>query len=174
VIRPRITYDGTPFEMKVKGFRAAVKDALQRGVAAWHHGADPAFSGQSQGFLAFHFSRQAMFRYPGVYQPRTLKYERRKEHKYGHRNPLVFSGLSQRAVCTSISVSGTSKSVHGTMTGANQAFNFGGRPGMPKMREELLAVNQQEADALARGIEQILTAFLAGSGYKSYGSQAES
>jgi hypothetical protein len=170
VIKPRITYDGTPFEMKVKGFRGAVKDALQRGVAAWHHG-DPDFAGQSRGFLPFHFTRQAMYRYPGVYQPRTIKYERRKEHKYGHRNPLVFSGVSQRAVSTSISISGTSRGAHGSMSGANQAFNFGGRPGMPRMREELLAVNQQEADALARGIEQILTAFLAGSGYKTYGGQ---
>jgi hypothetical protein len=174
VIQARITYIGEPMEVKVKGFRPAIKAALIRAVHAWHSGNDPDFSGQSAGFLPFHFTHQAHYRYPGVYQPRTIRYQKRKMHKYGHNKPLVFSGRTQRDVSTSISVSGTARSVHGRMPHANQALNFGGRPGMPKMRDELLAVNQQEAEALARGVDVIMTQYLSDQGAKrgqDYGGQ---
>lgn len=145
---------------KIRGLRPTVKEALRRAIIAWHQGNDPAFQGQRGGFLKFHFSRQGMYRYrnPGVYEPRTKKYNQRKERKFGHRDPLVFTGRTKRAVMMSIRVSGSSQRARGTMQGTN-VLNFKGR-GTHNLRAELLAVNESEEQALALGFERIVEAWL--------------
>jgi hypothetical protein len=149
--KPIITYKGSP-EQKGKKLPEYVAAAMERAVLAWHHGQDPLFKGQSAGFLPFHFTQQAYFRYPDVCRSRSAKYERRKERLYGHKNPLVWTGTTQAAVSRSITVTVRGKQARGTMTGANRALNFSGG----KLREELLAVNEREAAALAAGIEALV------------------
>jgi hypothetical protein len=140
--------------------RAKLKEALARAMHAWHHGMDPAFPGIGQGMLQYHFTPQAFYRYKGIYQARGAKYEKRKQNKYGHKNPLVWTGLTRDSVKGGISVSGSFREVRGRMSGANRALNFGGRSNMPDMRKELMAVNKDEDQVLSEGTAKIWAEYL--------------
>ena len=125
-----------------KRLRAEVKQALQDEVVFWH-----------DNILRHHFSYAAYSRYAGVYAPRTKKYEVRKAKKYGHRNPLEFTGRTKRDVMSRITVSGSAKAARGRMMSANRALNFGGR-GKHDLRAELLAVSAPEMRQMADRIDE--------------------
>jgi len=149
MIKPSITYKG-PLGKKVKGFNAKLKQVLQDAIRLWH-----------AGMLPHHFGTlaQVQARYPGVYEKRTAKYMRRKAKKYKHQRMLDFTGQTRIQVTRAIRISGTSKGASGRMTGANRGLNFR-RTDQPDMRAELLTVNQQEADELARYVDAEMTKFL--------------
>lgn len=154
-----VTHKG-PITQKVKKWPAKVKVALIGAVDQWHHG-DKLKGSTGGGYLKFHFTGQAFSRYPGVFKIRTRAYERQKANRFPDSagKPLVWSGRTMSQVTSMISVSGTSKAVHGRMTGANRALNFGGGK-RPNMREELLAVNEYESQALAEYVAGELAQYL--------------
>lgn len=159
LVRPIITYRGSP-EQKLKKLPECIAKALERAVLAWHHGRDPDFKAQTAGFLPFHFTGQAYYRYGSVYRRRTAKYQARKLHKYGHNHPLEWSGTTRTCVTRAVRVSVRGKTASGTMSGANRALNFHSGQGKHDLRAELLAVNAAEAKALAAGVEAIIAAEL--------------
>jgi hypothetical protein len=144
---------------KLKRWPKEVKAALFEAIRAWHGLSTGKIFGSADGFLKFHFTPQAFHRYPGAYKARSVSYTRQKERKYGHSNPLEFTGTAKRQIRASISISGTAKNARGTMQGT-KPFNFGGRAGMPDMNAEVRAVNDAEAKALAEFVHDFLVDYM--------------
>ena len=83
------------------------------------------------------------------YQPRSKKYERTKRLKYGHTNPMEFSGRTRRMIRTA-NITSTSKGVSVRYGGAN-TLNFRNPKGKPpiNMADEFRRITQPEATQLA-------------------------
>ena len=149
MIKGTITYAGNP-GAKVRGLAGAVKTALFNAGATWHAKDLPRHFDSWQAISA---------RYPGVYKTRTAPYQRRKARIYGHVRLLEFSGTTRRAVTAAAAITGTSKRVRVTMPGANRALNFLPSKGYDP-QAELTAINQAEAEALARQVSDEVAGFL--------------
>lgn len=135
-VRGTIVYRRSPGRVR-KGFAKAVKEANKEVVRHWH-----------KKMLPEHFKATALSRYE-PYQKRTDRYRKRKVAVKGLRKPLVWEGDLKRNALRQIRVSGTSKRVRGRMPGT-QVANFGSRPNMPPMRDEMTAVNEREVEKLSR------------------------
>lgn len=124
-------------------WRKAMKEGFAEAIAVWH--AD---------YLPGHFYRSAINKYG--YQARSTRYERRKQHLFGHRHPLVYTGALKRSATTSIRITSTSRGGTGTFRGTARALNFSGRSNYPNLREELTATTQEQREQLAWVIENIV------------------
>lgn len=95
------------------------------------------------------------------YAPRSKNYERRKLKKFGHTNPLEFSGTTRRLVRTA-SVTSTSKGANVRYPGA-RAFNFKNPKMQANMVQEFTKVLPEEANELAsffdRSLDRKLNAY---------------
>ena len=65
-----------------------VREALTRFARGFWH----------RRILPQHFKEGAGRKYPGAYLPRTRNYTDRKQKKYGHRRPMVWTGTFMRGV----------------------------------------------------------------------------
>ena len=123
----------------------AIAEALHEVGVHWH-----------RHLLKRHFVRQAFLRYGGVYRPRTARYEQRKFRKYGHKDPLVWTGTLRRTLLSSAYIRATSKSLRVRMQGPKWLkgfMRFRGRAGTgPDMLKEVKAISRQEAEGFARMI----------------------
>jgi len=118
--------------------RECMKGAYEDTLDFWHKKIRPR-----------HFEREAMSVYG--YTPRTIKYEKKKSKKAGHRRPLVFSGESQQATERNyIRVSGVSGSLH--MNAGNLGWPTPG--GRINMRRELISTTPQDEAAMAKVAEE--------------------
>lgn len=135
---------------KIKGFATKLKEELHELARIWH---GTSKSG-GKGFLQFHFDTlsKVQARYPGAYKKRTAKYMRRKAAEQKHQRMLVWSGHMERELKSHVRVVGPARHVRAIMSGSNRALNFsGGRGGKyPNMREEVTAINAEEAAILAQ------------------------
>lgn len=164
-LNPRIIYKDDP-RAKARGFKSALKGALQNAIKVWHGSYRGSGRDVPSGMLQKHFGTWASVQreYPGVYAERTRAYSIRKA-KRGKTGMLDFTGTTKVMVMAHISVSGTSKRARGRMSGANRALNFlngrASRTGrqLPDAIAELRSVNQVEAAQLAQFVDAKLQEF---------------
>ncbi len=123
-----------------KEFRRAIKPSLKEAVELWHQDITP-----------LHFHPSAFFRYkgPDTYQPRNFRYNQRKYKRFGHRNPLQYSGQLKREVLRESRVSGTAKSATLVMRGPKYLFQFKLGGDDHDKAKELTAVHPQELKRLS-------------------------
>ena len=88
------------------------------------------------------------------YVKRSDKYTRYKEKKFGHRNPLEFSGQTRRLVRTS-RISSTSKGSKVRYPGARK-FNFRNPNSPIHMQKEFRRLTADEKRRLAKEYDEVL------------------
>lgn len=130
--------------IKPKGFSELQKEALQEQIQDWH-----------LRYLPKHFKRSAITDYG--YAIRTAAYEQKKRRKYGHQDPLVWSGRTRRMALASIRISGTGKRARGVLNVEKYIYQYhkgedatGRTIFQMDKAAELVATNQREAFAMAR------------------------
>lgn len=88
------------------------------------------------------------------YAPRSRNYERQKLKKFGHTNPLEFSGTTRRLV-RAATITSTSTGARVRYPGA-RVFNFRNPKMKANMVVEFTTVLQEEANEIARVFDQKL------------------
>jgi len=141
-LKASITYVGGP-DVLAKDLRAAAKEALAVVGDQWHKDTLPG-----------HFAPAAAGKYK--YRARTAKYKARKRKAVGHNIPLVFDGDMKRQVGRMARITSTSKGAKVTMTGPRYLYKYK-KPGQPDKAAELTATTYQEADAMARRLDTLMT-----------------
>lgn len=138
-IKSKIVFKKSPRGM-AKAFAEAREKAMADVGRHWH--------GQ---MLPKHFEESAFARYK--YEPRSPRYVKRKERKYGHRRPLVFTGTLMRTVLGAAQIRATSRRVTVRMSGPRWLAGyiaFRGRAGRgPDKRKELTMILKNEGAELA-------------------------
>lgn len=135
MIRGVIHYTGSP-DAKAKALRGAVKAAMEETGQFWW-----------QQILPVHFTTEGEKRYG--YQARTKAYTLRKTRKFGHRNPLVWSGALKRDVTQRARVVGSSKGVKVHMQGPRYLWAYRKDRKASDKAAEIVAIVQREVDSLA-------------------------
>jgi hypothetical protein len=124
-----------------KVINAAMKDAWFQTGAEFHR------ENSDKRFTHRHASEAG-------YALRSKNYERRKLKKFGHTNPLVYSGTS-RLASRAASVTSTSKTVKIRYPGL-RVFNFKNPKMRADMNKEFTTVLPQETQASARYFDEKL------------------
>jgi hypothetical protein len=130
---PQVVLLNPPRTVK-RGFPKALRGGLMKAVKDWHARSLPK-----------HFRAGAFTRYG--YSRRTTKYQERKERRFGHRRPLVRTGLLQDQATRWIYVRGTSKMMTGRMT-VPWYTRLKSRGRGPDKVRELLKTTAEEAAVL--------------------------
>ena len=91
----QIVYDA-PAEEEAKAFERGLKSGIKAAAEFWRRQMAPD-----------HFNSGAVGRYQ--YRPRSKKYMERKQNKFGHQYPLVFTGDSKRMILGTFSPARVSK-----------------------------------------------------------------
>lgn len=149
-----ITYHGGVVQT-LPEFPAMLKQALADAIVLYH-----------QKFLHRHFGTPAEVAalYPGIYQPRSTRYMKRKAAEKGHQRMLMWGGDSAASVLSAITITGTYKEVRGRMKGANKNFNFSGVDKLgrrkPMMGVELTYTNDAESQEQVEIVDKNVQAFL--------------
>lgn len=136
---PQVVMLNPPQTVK-RGFAKAQKAAVGKAIRYWH-----------SRFLPRHFRAGAFGRYG--YGRRTTKYQERKERRFGHRRPLVRTGLTQDQATRWIYVRGTSKMMTGRMT-VPWYIGIGRKGRGPDLRKELLTTTREEGAFLRTLIDR--------------------
>lgn len=153
-VRGVIQYRGAPHQ-KMRGFSRAVKAANIDSVEVWH-----------EDVLPLHFTASASRKYR--YQPRRGEggrggnkwhrtYTGRKQRYKGHTLPLVWSGQSRREMIRRIRITGTSKSVAGTMYPPRYFWMYRKDLKQPDKADEATRITREEARHLASVHRKSLT-----------------
>lgn len=108
MIRTRFMVINGPREMK-RGMKSALKAGIEKALDWWH-----------ENRLPKHFKRGAAQKYG--YAKRTEKYNRAKQRKKHHQQPLVWSKRMQRELERRISFTGSTRQVHGNMFGPRYLY----------------------------------------------------
>lgn len=126
-----------------------VHDALAEAGKAWH-----------RAYLPGHFLEGASRKYPHVYKARTQAYNQRKFRRFGHKNPMVWSGALRQvmmsAASTSKRKSGEGTAVVATTMRGTRAINLWGPMRKHDFRRALTAVTPTEWRKLGEGIERFV------------------
>lgn len=93
------------------------------------------------------------------YANRSLAYQRRKRKKWGHNNPLQWSGRTRRDVRMA-RISSTSNSARVAYSGA-RVLNFRNPKSQTNPAKEFATITQREANEIARRMDSILDEKLA-------------
>jgi hypothetical protein len=147
----------TPRGMK-RAFNAASK-------AAWHDTAVEFHRNyRDKRFTPAHAAEAGYMSRKGEQIPRGTKafrqsYTGRKLRKFGHTNPLEYSGETRRKV-RSASISSTSKGGKAAYAGASK-FNFRHSRSKIRMSEEFQRITAREAESLGQFYDQRLDYHLA-------------
>lgn len=102
-----------------------------------------------------HFESQAAGRYH--YQRRKRSYEIRKQKRFGHSNPLVFTGRLKSETTRTIKVTGTAKQAKGALSGPRYLWAYRKDYGQPDKAVELLKTTHAEDRELAQHMDEELT-----------------
>lgn len=94
------------------------------------------------------------------YEPRTQKHQERKRKRFGHNDPLVFTGETRARVLdeglTKIQAFATRNRSHVALTLNAPALNFRANSNAPDMRDEITRVSTRELPPLERFLEREL------------------
>jgi len=143
VLRGTITFRGDA-EATAKDLKAAVKEALLATGRTWH-----------TTMLGKHFAANAVQRYR--YKSRSRKYRERKERRFGHQLPLVFSGNLRRLVTRQAKLSSTSKGARVGLTGPRYLYAYRKDFAQPDKAKELTAITPGEVRELAQLLDTLVT-----------------
>lgn len=135
VLRFRIIDRGGPRVM-AKHLRAACKAGYEAGLDDWH-----------EHTLPKHFTRAGADEYG--YEKRTKAHMKRKARKYGHQNPLMFSGDMKRMLQQMARITSTSRGGAVTMDAPRYVY-YG-----QKLRE-ITAVSRADEDRMAEVAEKVI------------------
>ena len=106
-----------------------------------------------------------MARYGNAFEPRSAKYQRRKTRAKGHTRVNEWSGETKAAVTGQRTIGGSSKRAWIRLTFPNKARRSAGgkwtAANLDKRKEELTAINEQEAGELKRVIDDLVCDALA-------------
>jgi hypothetical protein len=139
----KITLYGAPQHHK-RDFPKVMKSSLFDLVKYWH-----------ETFLPRHYQVGAESRYPTM-KPRTPGYKAKKREKKRTVRPLVYSGLTEQQTRRFIAVSGTSKSVRGTMVAPWYVREQPTRPGGPALAKEITATATDEEAAMNQKLRELV------------------
>lgn len=143
MLRGTITYKGDA-EVLRKDLRATVKGELSEVGRFWHRRKLPR-----------HFTTKAETQYD--YQARSAAYSRYKAKRFGHRNPLVYTGELKRMVTRMARISSTSKGVRVNMTGPRYLYQYRKDFNQPDKAAELTAVTETETETMAKLLDRRIT-----------------
>jgi hypothetical protein len=107
-----------------------------------------------QTILPKHFTREGDREYG--YAPRTRAYMIRKARKFGHQDPLVFSGELKREAFRICDVRNTSKGAKVVLHVPAYTTQTGRRNSGPNKEMELMDISVGDADRLAKFMEGII------------------
>ena len=145
---------GAPAEEEAKAFERGLKKGLRAAVEFWRKDMAPD-----------HFKAGAVGRYQ--YRRRSKKYMERKDRKYGHQDPLVFTGDSKRQILGTFSPGRIRKFKSGGFRASLKLsapkYFFQYQKGSPEQSkpEELKRIVSGEFDVLRKIIDQNIEAELA-------------
>lgn len=122
-------------------FRRGLRDELAAVAVQWH-----------RQFMPQHFRAGAEGKY-GM-KPRSARYTIRKARKFGHRNPLEFTGMLKAMVRQQVRVTGSSKRARLTMNGPRYLYAYRKDYGQADKAAELTATTAEEWAELGRFLEQ--------------------
>lgn len=139
-ISVEVTND-TMVGMSKRDYNATLADTFARLGEEWH-----------AKFRPNHFTSFAYSEYQ--YQRRSFAYNRLKQRKLGHQNPLHFTGDSKR-LSGSATITATKNGV--TVTMPVRTFNYKTKHMRMNMREEFTRISSREVAKLERLAETVLT-----------------
>lgn len=135
-ITASLTYPGKSPQGLVKAFKSAVVKANVAVGEYWRNN-----------ILPIHFTKTGFVRF--FYQPRTAKYQYRKLRKYGHENPLMFTGEAQREIMSKYSIKASPKYISVKLP-RPRVFNLSNRIDMPPMDKEAVRVVDADLAELSK------------------------
>ncbi len=94
-----------------------------------------------------HFTTQGAQEYG--YQPRTAKYQARKFRRFGHSNPLTYTGESKENTMSQYVIKVSPNRLEVRMP-SPRAWNLSRRANMPNLREEALKASDSDLEILAK------------------------
>ena len=149
-MRGTITYVASP-EVTRRQLPKIVKEALLEVGEDWH-----------KRILPKHFTREGARRYG--YRDRTKEHQRRKGRRFGHQDPLVFSGDMKRQVLRRQEIKATSKKMTVILRGPKYMFMFRktargtlkGLKGAARRSAALMAMGDKAAELTATTREELL------------------
>ena len=103
--------------------------------------------------LKEHFTRQGATKYH--YDKRTKKYNKRKQKKYGHQEPLRFSGALMRRASMVRDITSNKKGAKVKLKDLPK-YTFQYRGSGPKKYEELVTVTRREEITMAKDMEKFM------------------
>lgn len=128
-----------------KAFEGVRQDAMREVGMLWH-----------QTMLPQHFEESAFQRYR--YALRTKSYEKRKQRLFGHKRPLVWTGVLREQVTKNAMLEATKSQVKIIMGGPKWLAGyiaFKGKKGTgPDKKKELTRVLKHEVETMARLVKQ--------------------
>ena len=127
--------------------KRAVGRALKFAIGLWRKGP-----------LKNKFEASAPFRYPGQYQKRSAKYIKRKQKKFGHNKPMVFSGEFRAAMLAAAPQmpSKITKRIRVKFLPTPRVINLHARGSFHDFPKALTAFNRRDKREFAEGIERSL------------------
>lgn len=104
-----------------------------------------------------HFTQQGARRYN--YKTRTFKHQRRKRKRFGHNNPLVFTGRMRRKVKQVRKVRARRGGRGGVVVGLNvpqYAIALSARSNAPNMAKELSAISPKDERRVTKFLDRMI------------------
>lgn len=108
--------------------------------------------------LPKHFKHSAVKEYG--YKKRHVLYEKRKQKRWGHRYPLVWSGDTKRRLEASARIRSSSKGSKVTMLGPKHFYQYRKDLGQPDKAAEVRKISQADADFLTAAADEYITGVL--------------
>ena len=137
-----------PPDATARQVRPIVKAAMQTVARQWHRQTLPQ-----------HFERSAKRKYG--YETRSPRYTHRKRKRFGHADPLVYTGDMRRMVLRMVRIAGTAKRVRAVLTGPRYFYAYRKDANQPDKAAELTATTDAEANEMATDIDDELSNGLA-------------
>ncbi len=131
-----LTLQGGPRVLK-RAMSRIIRDSLEVAAIYWY-----------DKFLAKHFRREGFQRYH--YKPRTKKYVKRKMRKYGHADPLVFTGESRQRAQQFIDLRPVARRVTHVLHLPKHFYQYHVGSGAPDKVAELTRLLPREVRACAK------------------------
>lgn len=102
--------------------------------------------------LPKHFERDAIVKY--FYQPRTAKYTHRKKRKFGHENPLVYTGQAKAVLMSGYTIKSSPRRVEVKLK-SPRAFNLSTAAHMPNMKKEVSRIIEEDLVSMAKAAHEV-------------------
>jgi uncharacterized membrane protein len=130
----KVEHRASGWGLDAKTFRQFAKASWDACGEFWH-----------EKILPGHFEVSASRKYH--YKRRNKKYEQKKERKWGHRKPLVWSGKMEATLTRSAQISATSKGVRVKLPNVKYIYAYDA--GEPNKAEEVIRMSYRDQRRIA-------------------------